>query len=423
MGAVGLVARCEMRRRWRGIVALTLLVGVVGAVVLATVAGARRSDAALGRFDTASRSTNLEFFVGGPPPSPQLLHTFERVPGVAAVALLNAFDVVPRRAPNQALEIAAGVDTTFGTVIDRARLIAGRQVDPSAVNEVTISEALAAQLHVGVGDHLDLLSSTPAQLQRLFLGGKPEPPAGPRVRLRIVGIVRRPLDLSDVGASGGVLALTPAFNRAYVTRIGTYGSLVRIRTRNGAADAGPVFAAARRIFGKLPAYSPQSLTGETEGARSAIDVLTVALWIFAGVAALAGVVAIGIVLTREISLVGFDQATLRALGLIRRQRVALRAPPALIIAGGGALLAALGAVAASPLFPLESRAGPTPTSGCTPIGRSLSWGSSPSRRSFSRSPSSPRFAPRRSHRSRLFPKASSGGRRSSSQRARVYLRP
>lgn len=73
---------------------------------------------------------------------------------------------------------------------------------------------------------------------------------------------------------------------------------------------------------------------------------------FAGVAALAGAVAIAIVLTREISLLCVDQSNLRALGLTRGQRVAVIGPAASIIAGGGALLAVSGAAAASPLFPL-----------------------------------------------------------------------
>ena len=130
MGAVGLVARCEMRRRWRGMVALTLLVGVIGAVVLATVAGARRSDTALGRFQAESRSPNVEFFIGGPVPSAKLFRRLERVPGVEAVGLLNPFSLVLRRAPSGPTQIAAAIDPTFGRVVDRARLITGRRIAP-----------------------------------------------------------------------------------------------------------------------------------------------------------------------------------------------------------------------------------------------------------------------------------------------------
>ncbi len=42
-----MLARLELRRRWRSTVALALLVGAIGAIVLATAAGARRSDSSL----------------------------------------------------------------------------------------------------------------------------------------------------------------------------------------------------------------------------------------------------------------------------------------------------------------------------------------------------------------------------------------
>src|SRR5207248_7068478 len=97
---------------------------------------------------------------------------------------------------------------------------------------------------------------------------------------------RRPLDLGDRGASGGVLVTTPAFAQKYETTIGTYsGTILRVRTLHGAADVAPVAAAARRIFGQSPQFGVQDLAIESQGAQNAIDVLTVALWVFAGVAA------------------------------------------------------------------------------------------------------------------------------------------
>ena len=125
------------------------------------------------------------------------------------MAVLNALFAVVPRAPNLTAT-AAAADSKFGTVVDRARIVAGRAANPSAADEVTIGEALAAQAHLGVGDHLDIRTYSREQI---FSNAEPGPPAGPRVRLRIVGIVRRPLDLGDRGASGGVLVLTPAFNR------------------------------------------------------------------------------------------------------------------------------------------------------------------------------------------------------------------
>ena len=56
MGALRMLGWSELRRRWRSIVVLTVLVGFAGAVVLALVAGARRTDSAVARFETAQPS-------------------------------------------------------------------------------------------------------------------------------------------------------------------------------------------------------------------------------------------------------------------------------------------------------------------------------------------------------------------------------
>ena len=346
-----MLAWSEIRRRWRSVVVLTLLVGVVGAVVMATVAGARRTDSALARFITSSRAATVQVMTGFGRPTAQQLRAFGRVPNVSAFAAGEGFFIVVPDAPN--LSPVVAVDTKLGTVVDQARIVAGRAADPSAVDEITIGENLAAQLHRAVGGHLDAVSYTPDQVAAILGGATdPGPPAGPRLRFRIVGIARRPADLGRKGALGGVLALTPAFDRKYSGQIGSFGSGLQVRTRNGAADVPQIKAAALRIFGPSPLFGVQSAAGNSAGTQNAIDVVVVALLIFAGVAALAGVVALGIVMTREVALVSVDQETLRALGLTRAQRVAMSGPQALLIAAGGALLAAAGAAAASPLFPI-----------------------------------------------------------------------
>jgi ABC-type lipoprotein release transport system permease subunit len=349
VGVVGFLARGEMRRRWRSVVALTLLVGAVGAIVLATVAGARRSDNAMPRFNAASNSADLEITVGKQPKSK--LDAFARLPDVQAVGIVRASMIsVPKY---QNLAIGAPIDARFGSDVDRARVIAGRAANPRAADEVTIGEHLAAQLHLHVGDHLDAVSYTPAQAARALATGDPGPkPLGPALRLLVVGIVRRPLDLGNRGAAGGVSVISLGFDRKYAGRIGDFGLSMRVRTVHAAADVPAVAAAARRMFGDAPNFDTSGVAGESAGASDAISVLSAALWIFAGVTAVAGAVAITIVLSREISLAGVEQSTLRSLGLTRPERVAASLLPAVLIGAGGAALAVIGAAAASPLFPL-----------------------------------------------------------------------
>jgi FtsX-like permease family len=318
----------------------------------------------LERFVAASRASDVTLtgLTRGTAATPAQLDAVRHIPGVIGVGVGRGVLLSFPRAPD--VSQVAAVDSTLGGEVDRPRIIAGRAANPRAADEVTIGETLAAQLHLGVGDHLDAASFTPAQVAGFYQGiGNFHTYLGPHVRLRIVGIDRRPLDLGVKGAAGGVLILTPAFNHAYASRIGDFGTLLRVRTRDPAVDVPRVVAAARRIFAPAtPDFDAQSVAVETQGANSAISVLTVALWVFAAVAALAGAVAIGIVLSREISSVRPEQSAFRALGLTRTQRGTTIVPLALVIAGAGAVLAVVVGLAMSPLFPIgvARRADPHP---------------------------------------------------------------
>ena len=317
-----MVARVELRRRWRGVGVLTLLIVIVAAIVLATASGARRSSTALSRFGRYSRASDLEIDVDRTT-TPGKVAAFARSPGVASVAMLHAYAQQVDGYPN--LQIAAALDGRIGSTVDRARLLAGRRQDPRRPYEVTISEGLG---HLGVGSHLRAGSMTPDQLQQILEGHDPGPSRGPRIVLHVVGIVRRPLDLGDRAATGGVVILTPAFAHRFAGRIGVFLNVLRVRTVHGPADLARVSTAARRAFGSSGFFQIIDLARENGGAESAIDVVTLALWIFAGVTALAGAIAVGIVLTREISQASGDHPTLRSLGMTRGARIAISMIPA-----------------------------------------------------------------------------------------------
>ena len=247
--------------------------------------------------------------------------------------------------------MAAPVDGAMGNIVDRSRVISGRQVDPSAPDEITVGEGLAASMHLGLGSVLESNSYSPQQMRDGIAGKQVGAPAGPHVRFHVVGVVRRPLDLGVRAASGGVVVMSRAFNDSFGNAVGTYTDVLRVRA-DSAADVPRVEAAARRVFGRAQTFQEQPLGLESEGARNAIDVLTLTLWIFAGVAALAGAVAITITLSRDITRSSFDPRTLGALGVTRRQTIAAGAARAGIVAVGGAVVAAVVAVVLSPRFPV-----------------------------------------------------------------------
>ena len=163
--------------------------------------------------------------------------------------VLPAYGLVIPSAPDFE-SIGAATDPEFGRGVDRDRLIAGRRPDPGAVHEITIGEGLANRLHVTVGSFVTAESFTPAQIAATLSGvSDVGPRAGPTVKLRVVGIARRPLDLGEQAASGGLLVLTPAFAHEYDGRIGVFGDRIRVRTEHGARDVPLVIAGARRVLG------------------------------------------------------------------------------------------------------------------------------------------------------------------------------
>jgi ABC-type lipoprotein release transport system permease subunit len=371
MGAVLMLARSELRRRWRSVVVLTLLVGFVGAVVVALVAGARRTDTSLARFEERSRAATLEINVGDA--TPEQVDELRHVRGVEGVAVLHQLTLENGQL---FLPVAAQVDQRFGRDVDRPRVIEGRVADPTRVDEVAIGEALARRLRVGVGDHLRFRSYSPEDIAAASGDNAETPlPHGPEITLDVVGIVRRPLDLGGRGASGGVVVTTPAFLARYGDEIGSFaGDVLRVRTGYAAGDVTRATAAAKRIFGDADQFSFTSLGVEGKGAQDAIDVTTVGLYLAAAVAALTGLVGVGIALSREIALADADQLTLAALGVRPWGRIVAAAAVGFPVAVAGMVLAVAGAAVASRWFPIGVGAEAEPDPGIRVDGPALAAG-------------------------------------------------
>src|SRR5437764_14031486 len=99
-----MLAGLGVRRRWARVIAITVMVGVVGGIVLSTIAGARRTESALARFNASSRAGDLELFVGDPTPSQ--LSGFAGVHGVDSYARLRGAALTIPSAPR--LQAIAG---------------------------------------------------------------------------------------------------------------------------------------------------------------------------------------------------------------------------------------------------------------------------------------------------------------------------
>lgn len=333
----------EARRRWRSILAVTLLVAGTVAVVLASVAGAARTAGALDGYLADYRAPDL--FVGADSAAAEVIATLDGVEDSADFELAAAIPVVA--ASDEFFPLVVSPDGAIPGRMLRAPVVAGRAADPSVPHEVVLSELTSRRLGLGVGDELVLATLTPETAARSQ--DFEEEPDGPEVVLDVVGIARDPVDIGGRDRDITLTPLTPAFARRYDGTIGDIGTGVLLRVADGAL--GDVTAAARRAgAGEIDrTISDEAFRAQAEPTVSG---LATGLRVLALTIAIAGAVALAQVLDRVASVAVVDDAALASLGLGRGSRLLRLALPGAVGVVVGTGLGVAGAVAVSPLFPV-----------------------------------------------------------------------
>src|SRR5512133_2163743 len=373
MGVLWLRAKAQLRGRALASLLLVLLVGLGGALVLAAVAGARRSEVALPRFLAINRTMDAEVWVQPEGPADDLAKARRQV-----AALPEVRQVFRASGAITGALILAGVDPTDpahwhrqigGVALDpggslafgRPIVVAGRLPDERRAEEAAVDEELAARRHLRVGSRYRVGAFTIQQFGPAGEGASITP-QGAVVDLRVVGIVRYPSDLKpvvtdqdNIFVNTGELYLTPAYWQRYGPDIANYGISLMVTLRHGCADLPRLQADLRRLYGERAVVTTEGLTSDetiTAGTRRAIRLESGALAGFALLAALAALLLVGQTLGRQILLEASESPTLRAVGMTRGQLVGVAVIRAAPIALGGAVLAVAGAVALSPATPL-----------------------------------------------------------------------
>jgi ABC-type lipoprotein release transport system permease subunit len=375
MGAVWLRTKVQLRGRVWASVLLALLVGLAGAVVLAALAGARRSDAALPRFLAASRTTDTLVYVAGPSGQPGQpartdlageLRAVAALPQVRAAQrltplIMSASDPTGPAGPSRQLGWV-GLDRAAHEGFGRPMLVAGRLPRPDRPEEAAVDEEFAWRHGLRAGAAFTVGTYTRAQFGPAG-EGVPVPPQGPAADLRVTGIVRFPDDLLPVAEGrneidadeSSNLYLTPAFWRRYGPDLANYGVIIAVDLHRGQADLPAFTAAVQQRFAGQAFVSAAEFDEEGDlafGVRRATALETAALLAFATLAALTALLLVGQTLGRQVSLESAEYPTLRALGMTRGQLVGVALVRAAVIGAGGAAVAVAAAIALSPLTPI-----------------------------------------------------------------------
>jgi len=361
-------ARTAFRGRWRALLLLVLLVGLAGGTVLTAIAGARRSATAYDRFRDATLASDLDIAFDGEPADldPERLQALRDLPQLEAITQSAFPFIVPAGSgfyPYLDFLAMAPMDDVAATSIDRPRLLEGRLPASNDPGEVAVLDRYARDADLHLGDVIEFESFAPAQLEPLFTTGDAGPPVGPRVTVRVTGVIDAPTFLSDsAGTFQPAVFLSRAFHEAHQDDMAVYPGGFTVRLRHGADDVPAATAAIRALFADQPGLELTPASEVDARIQASIDATVGALLVTALIAAVAGLVAVGQAFARHVAGDGNGQRGLLALGMTARERrlaLVLGLAPALV---GGAMLAVAVAVLASPLMPVgvARRAEPDP---------------------------------------------------------------
>lgn len=351
---VAYLTRIELRRRWRSVALLTLLVALVVGVVLASVAGSRRSRTAFDRYTDALRAPDAVAFG-----DPADLAEIGNLAVVGTTLPMELPAIFPEASGDAFYPMVASDGGRIPYDYLRVPVVRGRLPDREAPLELALSERTAGRLGVDEGDRLRMGSFTPDAADAVSRGDDADPD-GPGLDFEVVGIVRDP---GDIGARESDITLTflsPAFREHFgrdVIGSLSEGAFVFLAEGRTVEELG-------RATGRLDVELDTGFSADVFQSQTNPTMRTIAtaLLVLAGIAALAGTAVLGTTFAREQQAASGDDRTLAALGLSQRARRQRVTAPSLLAVAAGVPLGVAVAAAASPLFPigLARRAEPDP---------------------------------------------------------------
>lgn len=368
MSAVLAWSRIDLRRRWRSLTVLVLLVAIASGVVLATLAGARRTDTSLDRLRKITlpadalvlpNKVGFDWNAVAKLPSVQRVGTFS-----LSIGDYNAPRVVG--APLDSMFFPVGDPNTYNSV-ERWHITRGHRWNPNRPDEAYATPGFIKRF----GDTVVVEMASPTLMRHLLQlvnDGKLDPNADlpasihldERQVIHIVGEGKTAWGAGD----DSMPQFTPSYGfwRKYVD--GRMPDLRNALVRLKAGEAGiPAFKAQLAALTHNEPIDVLDLTAQANDGFKKSTTFTAKGWVaFSIVALLASLILIGQAFVRFCALALPDLETLAALGFDRRQaRLATALGPAAagVIGSGLGVVVAIGA---SALFPtgLAPQAEPNP---------------------------------------------------------------
>jgi hypothetical protein len=342
---------------------IALLLGLMGGVSMAAVAGSRRTVTAFPRFRHSTNPSDVQVNLG--PFDPTVIDAINHLPEVARTATYVAFYTAPLTPDGEPdlsytdTESVGSLDGLYFTQ-DRFTPTDGRLPDPSRDDEVAVNLNAARSHHLRVGQRLEIGVFDRAAIEEY--SDTPPAPAD-RLTVTVVGVgVFNDEVVQDEADRNLRFLYTPAFTKRESARPLYFWTGVKLHKGN--AD---VAAFKRDFVALLDEGAPEFFRVDsviTAQAQRAVRPLGVALGVFGALAGLATVLLVGQALARLLRSERDDLGALRAIGAGPVVTSAMGLPGAAIsvllgiVAAGGMAWALSSLTPIGPLHSFEVYPGP-----------------------------------------------------------------
>jgi cell division protein FtsX len=350
--------RLELRRRWRSLVVLALLVALSTGVVITALAAARRGASALERLGSRTLPTTVGVVLN------QRGFDWGPVAKLPEVAALSRFVVDYAMTIDGVDGSSLGfpfADDHFGRTLERPVVFAGRMFNPAKADEAVVTRKFVSNYHKGVGDTVLLHLPSAKQLAESFVGASPGHLDGPTVRVHIVGVVVSPW-ISDAPDTNGGIQVSPGLTAKYRAEIigapgpnNTQFVNALVRLRNGGADIPRFTDDLKRITGRDD-VGLLNMVQQQQDVQHQTSFESRCLVAFAIAAFLAALFLVGQAITRYAAASTAELGMLRALGMTPWQTTQAAAVGPALTGVLGAVLGVAAAWIASSRFPFGSAA-------------------------------------------------------------------
>jgi ABC-type antimicrobial peptide transport system permease subunit len=343
-------ARADVRARPVSLIAVTILVGVIGAFALAAFAGARQTDSAYARYRAVSNEPEAVVLscangVFAPPVDMGAVRGLQGVESATVAAFAPANLTTSEGAP--LLYAKPDMDSTViglrdpaGAAVMQPRIIEGRMA--TAANEVVVGYGSGGGPRPSIGDTVALEMISAAASDNVFdLDPQKDIVTIP---MHVTGLA---IGFGELAGDVPALYVSPSFVQKYESQVWMCDAGI-VQLQGDFVGLTPFLAGLYGIERKAFALN---LNVERIFVERSVHLTAIIMRLAAGLAALAGIMVLGQFLVRRTSLGAIDTPVLRAVGMTRAQIVWAAALPAIGVAVGGALIAVAGGIALSPLFP------------------------------------------------------------------------